>query len=140
VRANAPPDGRRRSAAGRRAAFIEFHDSCGDATLLVPLQRFAICGPVRARLGVDRLGVGLWIARAAASELVADAGARTELRRALAEQGRYVYTLNGFPYGGFDAPRPGRTRRPGVEAARAPVGARPASGQFWSAGRGPPPT
>ena len=29
-----------------------------------------ICGPVRERLGVERLGVGLWIARPAATELM----------------------------------------------------------------------
>jgi len=43
------------------------------AALIDQLRR--ICGPVRARLGVARLGIGLWIARPAASEL-ADPAAR----------------------------------------------------------------
>ncbi|HEU0031978.1 MAG TPA: metabolite traffic protein EboE [Kofleriaceae bacterium] len=73
------------------------------AALLEQLHR--ICGPVRDRLGVARLGVGLWIARPAATELVADAAARRQLRRALEDHGLYCFTLNGFPYGGFHAPR-----------------------------------
>jgi sugar phosphate isomerase/epimerase len=63
-----------------------------------------ICGPVRARLGVQRLGVGLWIARPAATELCADARRRRELIDALVGEGLYCFTLNGFPYGGFHAP------------------------------------
>jgi hypothetical protein len=62
-------------------------------------------GPVRHGLGVPRMGVGLWIARAAADELIASREARGALRRALRENGLYVFTLNGFPYGGFHAPR-----------------------------------
>jgi sugar phosphate isomerase/epimerase len=64
-----------------------------------------ICGPVRRELGVARLGVGLWIARDAATELVRDRDARRALARALADEGLYCFTLNGFPYGGFHAPR-----------------------------------
>jgi len=63
-----------------------------------------ICGPVRARLGVPRLGVGLWIARPAATEL-ADPAALRALRAALDDEQLYCFTLNGFPYGGFHAPR-----------------------------------
>lgn len=63
-----------------------------------------ICGPVRAQLGVDRLGVGLWIARGAATEL-RDVRVCRALRAALEAEGLYCFTLNGFPYGGFHAPR-----------------------------------
>jgi sugar phosphate isomerase/epimerase len=72
-------------------------------TLIEQLRR--ICGPVRARLGVARLGIGLWIARPAATELRASAAARRSLASTLAAEGLYVFTLNGFPYGGFHAPR-----------------------------------
>ncbi|MCB9559113.1 MAG: metabolite traffic protein EboE [Kofleriaceae bacterium] len=82
------------------------------AALIDQVRR--ICGPVRARLGVARLGVGLWIARPAAAELIADAAARRALAAALAAEGLYVFTLNGFPYGGFHAPRvKARVFRPG---------------------------
>ena len=67
-------------------------------------QARRICGPVRSMLGVDRLGVGLWIARDAATEL-RDARALRALAQALAAERLYCFTLNGFPYGGFHAPR-----------------------------------
>lgn len=66
------------------------------------LRRFA--GPVRAELGVDRLGLGLWLPAAAAGLLAADRGELDALRRVLDEQGLEVVTLNAFPYGGFHAP------------------------------------
>jgi hypothetical protein len=44
----------------------------GESAAALIEQARRICGPVRARLGVDRMAVGLWIARAAATELVAD--------------------------------------------------------------------
>ncbi len=68
-------------------------------------QVHRICGPVRARLGVDRLGIGLWVARGAATELCADSRRRRDLADALDAAGLYCFTLNGFPYGGFHAPR-----------------------------------
>lgn len=77
----------------------------GETVAALIEQARRICGPVRERLGVARLGVGLWIARDAATELVRDAAARRALAAALAEQGLYCVTLNGFPYGGFHAPR-----------------------------------
>src|SRR5271165_2288251 len=64
-----------------------------------------ICGPVRTRIGVERLGVGLWIAHGAATELRSDSRRRCDLRSALDRAGLYCFTLNGFPYGGFHAPR-----------------------------------
>ncbi|MET9088021.1 metabolite traffic protein EboE [Streptomyces sp. NPDC004237] len=57
--------------------------------------------PVRERLGVDRLGVGLWLARDVVSELVADAGALARLKTELVARGLETVTLNAFPYAGF---------------------------------------
>ncbi|MFK8905526.1 metabolite traffic protein EboE [Streptomyces sp. YS-3] len=61
------------------------------------------CEPVRRRLGTDRLGIGLWLARGAAGELSADPAALRRLRRELDGRGLEVVTLNGFPYEGFGA-------------------------------------
>ncbi|UNO42976.1 metabolite traffic protein EboE [Streptomyces sp. MST-110588] len=59
------------------------------------------CEPVRRRLGRDRLGIGLWLARDAARALSADSSALRRLRRELDTRGLEVVTLNGFPYQGF---------------------------------------
>jgi len=77
----------------------------GESVAALVDQIRRICGPVRARLGVARLGVGLWIARDAATELIRDPAARRQLAAALAAEQLYCFTLNGFPYGGFHAPR-----------------------------------
>ncbi|MFF1307652.1 metabolite traffic protein EboE [Streptomyces sp. NPDC058307] len=61
------------------------------------------CEPVRRRLGRDRLGIGLWLARDAAHALVSDPSALRELRCELDRRGLEVVTLNGFPYEGFGA-------------------------------------
>lgn len=61
------------------------------------------CEPVRRRLGRDRLGIGLWLARDAARALVSDPAALRELRADLDRRGLEVVTLNGFPYEGFGA-------------------------------------
>ncbi|SOE31894.1 metabolite traffic protein EboE [Streptomyces sp. OK228] len=61
------------------------------------------CEPVRRRLGRDRLGIGLWLARDAALALVTDPSALRGLRTALEHRGLEVVTLNGFPYEGFGA-------------------------------------
>ncbi|RFU83793.1 xylose isomerase [Streptomyces triticagri] len=61
------------------------------------------CEPVRRRLGRDRLGIGLWLARDAARALVADPAALRGLRSELDRRGLEVVTLNGFPYEGFGA-------------------------------------
>ncbi|SEG28705.1 Xylose isomerase-like TIM barrel [Thermomonospora echinospora] len=57
--------------------------------------------PIRDRLGVRRLGVGLWLARSVADTLTADPGELLRLRRAVDKAGLEVVTLNGFPYQGF---------------------------------------
>ncbi|CAL9659000.1 hypothetical protein SUDANB176_06914 [Streptomyces sp. enrichment culture] len=61
------------------------------------------CEPVRRRLGRDRLGIGLWLARDAAHALAGDPVALRGLRSELDRRGLEVVTLNGFPYEGFGA-------------------------------------
>jgi sugar phosphate isomerase/epimerase len=61
------------------------------------------CEPVRRRLGRDRLGIGLWLAKDAAQALVSDPSALRGLRTELDRRGLEVVTLNGFPYEGFGA-------------------------------------
>ncbi|MFF0299788.1 metabolite traffic protein EboE [Streptomyces sp. NPDC001651] len=61
------------------------------------------CEPVRRRLGRDRLGIGLWLAKDAALALVSDPSALRRLRTELDRRGLEVVTLNGFPYEGFGA-------------------------------------
>lgn len=61
--------------------------------------------PVREHLGVDRLGIGLWLARGVVTQLVGQLVNRTaELKRLkteLAARGLETVTLNAFPYAGF---------------------------------------
>lgn len=66
------------------------------------LDRFAV--PVRAQLGADVLGLGLWLAAPVATELAADPAASRRLRAELDRRGLEVVTLNGFPYQAFHAP------------------------------------
>ncbi|MFF9400692.1 MULTISPECIES: metabolite traffic protein EboE [unclassified Streptomyces] len=61
------------------------------------------CEPVRRRLGRDRLGIGLWLARDAARVLTDDPSELRSLRAELDRRGLEVVTLNGFPYEGFGA-------------------------------------
>ncbi|MFG2949489.1 metabolite traffic protein EboE [Streptomyces adustus] len=61
------------------------------------------CEPVRLKLGRDRLGIGLWLARDAARALDTDPAALNTLRDELDRRGLEVVTLNGFPYEGFGA-------------------------------------
>ncbi|MFE0133763.1 metabolite traffic protein EboE [Streptomyces sp. NPDC059037] len=61
------------------------------------------CEPVRKRLGRDRLGIGLWLAKDAAHALVTDPAALRGLHTELDRRGLEVVTLNGFPYEGFGA-------------------------------------
>src|SRR5438552_6630821 len=72
-------------------------------SVLAALSRY--CAPVRRRLGVRRLSLGLWLSRRSASELLASPDARTQLREALEANGLELATLNGFPYGDFHAER-----------------------------------
>ncbi|MFD7445732.1 metabolite traffic protein EboE [Streptomyces sp. NPDC059909] len=61
------------------------------------------CEPVRKRLGRDRVGIGLWLAKDAARALTTDPAALRGLRAELDRRGLEVVTLNGFPYEGFGA-------------------------------------
>ncbi|MER6128190.1 metabolite traffic protein EboE [Streptomyces sp. NPDC001795] len=69
--------------------------------VLAQLRDF--CEPVRMRLGRERLGIGLWLAKDAAHTLVTDVGALSMLRAELKRRSLEVVTLNGFPYEGFGA-------------------------------------
>jgi sugar phosphate isomerase/epimerase len=53
---------------------------------------------IRARLGVDLLGVSLWLPPTLAAALAVDARARTRLRAELDARGLEVVTLSGVPY------------------------------------------
>ncbi|GAB2979169.1 hypothetical protein GCM10023080_050790 [Streptomyces pseudoechinosporeus] len=64
-------------------------------------QLAAYAEPVRERLGVDRLGIGLWLARDVVTELVGDRRALGRLRDELSLRGLETVTLNAFPYSGF---------------------------------------
>ena len=65
------------------------------------LDRYAV--PVRSALGVRRLGVGLWLARDAVTELLSTPDGVPRLAAALAGRGLEVVTLNAFPYRAFGA-------------------------------------
>jgi sugar phosphate isomerase/epimerase len=67
--------------------------------LIAQFDQFAV--PVRERLGVDRLGLGLWLAADVAATLASDGSSLVRLRRALTSRGLRVVTLNAFPYRGF---------------------------------------
>lgn len=53
---------------------------------------------VREGLGLDLLGLGLWLAAPVASALAASYSLRVRLRSELASRGLEVVTLNGFPF------------------------------------------
>ncbi|MEV0224858.1 metabolite traffic protein EboE [Streptomyces sp. NPDC050704] len=57
--------------------------------------------PVRRELGVDLLGIGLWLAHDVVIELVDQPSAVARLRDELALRGLETVTLNAFPYQGF---------------------------------------
>jgi sugar phosphate isomerase/epimerase len=87
---------------GRRAVLgycANVHPGESLADVLEMTRRWA--GPVRRELGVDELAIGLWISRGALDG-VRRAGS-TELREALAAERLFCCTLNGFPYGNFQA-------------------------------------
>ncbi|MET9248867.1 metabolite traffic protein EboE [Nonomuraea sp. NPDC003709] len=64
-------------------------------------QLSGIAARVRTLLGAERLGLGLWLPRQAAGELLARGDELAALRERLAALGLEVVTLNGFPYRGF---------------------------------------
>jgi len=58
---------------------------------------------VRGRLGVARLGVGLWLSGAVVAALEATPAEVDRLAAALEAAGLYSFTFNAFPYGDFHA-------------------------------------
>ncbi|MET0235246.1 MAG: metabolite traffic protein EboE [Kibdelosporangium sp.] len=72
------------------------------AGVIAQLDRYAV--PVREKLGVDRLGIGLWLAADVAAGLAAAGrSVRRKLRVELEARGLGIITMNAFPYGGFHA-------------------------------------
>ncbi|GAA0421512.1 metabolite traffic protein EboE [Acrocarpospora corrugata] len=72
--------------------------------LIAHLTRYAV--PVRKRLNVDRLGIGLWLAPPVADHLIADRIELVRLRRSLEERGLEVVSLNGTGGRNQEAPGP----------------------------------
>jgi sugar phosphate isomerase/epimerase len=72
--------------------------------LIAHLTRYAV--PVRKRLGVERMGVGLWLAPSVADHLIADRIELVRLRRSLEERGLEVVSLNGTGGRHLEAPGP----------------------------------
>jgi sugar phosphate isomerase/epimerase len=66
--------------------------------VVAQLERYA--APVRQRLDVPALGVGLWLG----CRVVDDPRTPELLRAAISRHGLEVVTLNGFPYDAFHAP------------------------------------
>ncbi|MEV4582742.1 metabolite traffic protein EboE [Nonomuraea jabiensis] len=64
-------------------------------------QLSGVAARVRRLLGVERLGLGLWLSQHAAADLLARPGELAGLRERLTALGLEVVTLNGFPYRGF---------------------------------------
>jgi sugar phosphate isomerase/epimerase len=58
-------------------------------------------GPIRRTVGLDTLGVGLWLPAGLARQLVRSTEDRTALRDVLTAEGLQLHTINAFPYGGF---------------------------------------
>lgn len=59
---------------------------------------------VRAALGVDLIGLGLWLPARAARVLASDPSAALQVKQALDRHGLEVVTVNAFPYERFHAP------------------------------------
>ena len=72
--------------------------------LIAHLTRYAV--PVRKRLGVERMGVGLWLSPSVADHLTADRIELVRLRRSLEERGLEVVSLNGTGGRNQEAPGP----------------------------------
>ncbi|MEO9326270.1 metabolite traffic protein EboE [Nocardioides sp. C4-1] len=64
-------------------------------------QAVGVGGRIRSVLGVDRVGLGLWLPADAAHRLDADPAAVREVRARLADHGVEIVTVNAFPYAAF---------------------------------------
>ncbi|WP_461188115.1 metabolite traffic protein EboE [Arthrobacter sp. Z4-13] len=58
-------------------------------------------GPIRRTVGLETLGVGLWLPAGLARQLVQSTRDRSALRDVLDAEGLQLHTINAFPYGGF---------------------------------------
>jgi sugar phosphate isomerase/epimerase len=67
--------------------------------MLNQLRTYA--GPIRAKAGLNSLGVGLWLPAVLAEELASSSSDRIALRELLTQQRLFIHTINAFPYGGF---------------------------------------
>jgi sugar phosphate isomerase/epimerase len=62
------------------------------------VEQLDTCAAVRTRLGVDTLGVSLWLPPTLAAALAIDGRSRTRLRAELRARGLEVVTLSGMPF------------------------------------------
>lgn len=69
------------------------------ATTCMQLEQHAV--DVRSRLGWEQMGVGLWLSRATATDLLTQPNGPQNFAVWLSERGLVPYTLNGFPFGNF---------------------------------------
>ncbi len=70
--------------------------------VLANLNRYTVA--IKQRVSPDQpMGLGLWLSAAVARQVVADQQIAA-LRDWLRVRGLFVFTLNGFPYGGFHGP------------------------------------
>ncbi|MDQ0867639.1 sugar phosphate isomerase/epimerase [Arthrobacter sp. V1I9] len=58
-------------------------------------------GPIRRTVGLETLGVGLWLPAGLARQLAHNTEDRAALRDVLQAEGLQLHTINAFPYGGF---------------------------------------
>jgi sugar phosphate isomerase/epimerase len=70
--------------------------------IIAQLDAYAVA--VRAQLGTDVLGLGLWLSAPVAGAMAEQGSLRRRLRAELDARGLEVVTLNGFPYASFHAP------------------------------------
>lgn len=78
------------------AVRVAWHMNVPAGDVVGVLDRFA--EPVRMRLGVDRLGLGLWLGDDAVADLLADSAAVRRLRRELAARELDVVTLDAVDF------------------------------------------
>lgn len=81
---------------------LNIHPGEGLRDVLAAIETYAV--PVKDRVSAGKpFGLGLRLGARAVDEL--DAAAMAELKDLLQRQNMYVFTINGFPYGGFHGER-----------------------------------